>query len=198
MTLVGAFTLVAAAAGVLSVGCCSSGAKPSEPGTAPEEAPAMAPGVPAGATFIVSAPPAEADLSSFTVAERSFGGGVVALKGQGEAPAGVTVLSRLDDAAMAEKAGGLTQILNAVERALEKPGDAASAGPAVSCYIKLDAASAPAGDDARRAALAEVGFEAQTIAGDVVTGRARVDRLGALLGTGWVIQLELPGSVLPR
>lgn len=72
------------------------------------------------------------------------------------------------------------------------------AGSAPQLYVKIDAASAPVGEDARRAGLASTGAAPQTIAGDVATVRLEAAALCTLLRLPWVASVEPPGFALPR
>ena len=88
------------------------------------------------------------------------------------------------------KLGNASMVLARLERA--RPGEP------VSLYAKLDGATAPKGEDARKDGLRATGAVPQTIAGDVATVLVAPEKLGDLLGLPWVTGLETPGIVVPR
>lgn len=65
----------------------------------------------------------------------------------------------------------------------------------VVAFVQLDEATAPS---PVKDALAGLGFAAGTVAGDVVTGRARLADLGALVAAPWVVYVEFGRSVHAR
>lgn len=88
------------------------------------------------------------------------------------------------------KLGNASMVLARLERARQ--------GEPVSLYAKLDGATAPKGEDARKEGLRATGAVPQTIAGDVATVLVTPEKLGDLLGLPWVTGLETPGIVVPR
>lgn len=88
------------------------------------------------------------------------------------------------------KLGNASMVLARLERARQ--------GEPVSLYAKLDGATAPKGEDARKDGLRAAGAAPQTIAGDVATVLVTPEKLGDLLGLPWVTGLETPGIVVPR
>lgn len=96
---------------------------------------------------------------------RSAGGRAVLFEG-GSAPESWEVVSKLDASAKA-KVYDLGAILGAVET-----------GDPVPVYVEVDASSMT--PDALKGALAKVGFEAQSVSGDIVTGRLQPAMVGPL------------------
>lgn len=88
------------------------------------------------------------------------------------------------------KLGNAAMVLTRLERARQ--------GEPVSLYAKLDGATAPKGEDARKEGLRATGAVPQTVAGDVATVLVTPEKLGDLLGLPWVLGLETPGIVVPR
>lgn len=88
------------------------------------------------------------------------------------------------------KLGNAAMVLMRLERARQ--------GEPVSLYAKLDGATAPKGEDARKEGLRATGAVPQTVAGDVATVLVTPEKLGDLLGLPWVTGLETPGIVAPR
>lgn len=145
--------------------------------------------------LVVRASPPLGELGDYRVDSRSPGGVVLLLVGTGPVPEGGEALAELGAMADVAKIANRVGLLGAIERAL---ADTDGSEATFSCFIQIELADAPPGDDGLRASLHELGFTAQTISGDVITGRAEISRLGALMATGWVLRLELPGVVLPR
>jgi hypothetical protein len=64
--------------------------------------------------------------------------------------------------------------------------------PIVSCFAKLDAKKLSGDQATVKRALAAIGFEARTVAGNIVTGSFTASALGRILASPWVQNLELP------
>ncbi len=65
-------------------------------------------------------------------------------------------------------------------------------GPIVSCFVKLDAKKFSGDQALVKQALANLGFEARTVAGNIVTGSFTAAALGRVLAPAWVLSMELP------
>lgn len=114
---------------------------------------------------------------------RSEGGLAVLLEGE-EAPQAWEIVSALDGASRA-KLYDLGPLLEAVE-----------AGQALPVYVTVELGGMSS--EAVSAALAEAGFEAQTISGDVATGRLEPSRIGPLTALPFVKSVSASGTVRPR
>ena len=69
--------------------------------------------------------------------------------------------------------------------------------PLFAAYLKT-AKGSPADAAVLKRELSAVGYLADTISGDVVTGWFDLARLGRLLDVAWVESLQPPASVTPR
>jgi hypothetical protein len=124
------------------------------------------------------------------VERRSSGGAVLLVRGaRGRLAECGAVLADLGPPALLVK---VTNVHNVLELA-EQGGDDAK----ISFYLKLDRASMP-DEPAIRRALRDARFDAQTVAGDVVTGLAPVGALAGVLALPWVAGIEPPAKVRPR
>lgn len=138
-------------------------------------------------SFVIATSAGSTAAPSRGVIAAGAAGRAVLLEG-GTAPAPWEVVAELDPAARA-KLFDLPKLLSALE------GDAEDRLPV---YVGLKADDSPKEEAALRAALDEAGCQAQTVAGDVVTGLLDARRVGQLARLSWVKSISPAGKVQLR